>query len=268
MKNIEIKEAHNLLLEIAKEIHKICTKHNIPYYILGGTMLGAIRHKGFIPWDDDMDFGIPREYYNKFIDVCNKEFPSHLQIQTIDNSDYVILCFAKISDIRTIAHEKFAINATQNIGINIDVFPLDHTNYKKSIFSFNWYIRTVFRLQKLLFMNVETRSSNLKILARILQAINPLQKSTIPNYLTKMLLKRVKHKDKYNVYANYFGGWGLKELTPKNVFGTPKLYRFEDTELYGANDFHQYLTLLYKNYMELPPENKRHIHHNNVFWKE
>ena len=63
MEKIGIKEIQQHLLGIAKEFDRICTKHNIPYFMLYGTMLGAVRHKGFIPWDDDMDFGVPIEYY-------------------------------------------------------------------------------------------------------------------------------------------------------------------------------------------------------------
>lgn len=267
MKKIEIEEVHSLLLRMAKEIHRICVKHNIPYYMLGGTMLGAIRHKGFIPWDDDMDFGIPREYYSEFITKCHKELPSYMQIQTIENSDYAILCFAKLSDMRTVVQEEYAINTNQSIGINIDIFPLDHTNYNKCVFSFNWYVRTLFRLQKLLFMKADARSPYKKTLAQIMQIICPLKKNAIPDYLTKLMIKRSKKGNKYNVFANYFGGWGLKELTPKNVFGKPQLYPFENCELYGVNDYHKYLTLLYKDYMKLPPENKKHLHHLNIYWK-
>ena len=76
MRPIDIEEAHHILLDIAKAFTKVCDENNIPYYMLGGTMLGAVRHKGFIPWDDDMDFGVPREYYDLLINVLEKELPS------------------------------------------------------------------------------------------------------------------------------------------------------------------------------------------------
>ena len=64
-KTISLPECHNILLNIAIDFHNTCAKHNIPYYMLGGTQLGAVRHKGFIPWDDDMDFGVPRMYFEQ-----------------------------------------------------------------------------------------------------------------------------------------------------------------------------------------------------------
>ena len=77
MKRIGIDEIHARVLAIAKEFDKICTRHQIPYYMLGGTMLGAIRHKGFIPWDDDMDFGVPIAYYDQLEEILKEELPSN-----------------------------------------------------------------------------------------------------------------------------------------------------------------------------------------------
>ena len=71
IRNVE--EIHHILLNIAAAFHQICIKHDIPYCMLGGTMLGAVRHKGFIPWDDDMDFAVPREYYEKIIELLEQE---------------------------------------------------------------------------------------------------------------------------------------------------------------------------------------------------
>ena len=78
MENIE--RLHQIDIEIVKEVVKICDKHNLLYYMIGGTMLGAIRHKGFIPWDDDVDLGMPREDYEEFLKIASKELPDYLKI--------------------------------------------------------------------------------------------------------------------------------------------------------------------------------------------
>ena len=80
MKNLSGVELHSVLLEIGKAFHNICGKNNIPYFMLGGTMLGAVRHKGIIPWDDDMDFGVPREYFDKLKKALCEELPSNMEI--------------------------------------------------------------------------------------------------------------------------------------------------------------------------------------------
>ena len=79
MRKIEdIKELQSILLDIAKEFHRICTMYEIPYYMVGGTQLGAVRHKGFIPWDDDMDFGVPRVYFEKLKVLLEESLPDKL----------------------------------------------------------------------------------------------------------------------------------------------------------------------------------------------
>ena len=75
LRRIDMDECHEHLLRIAECFDGICRRHGIPYFMLGGTMLGAVRHKGFIPWDDDMDFGIPRPYFNRFIETAREELP-------------------------------------------------------------------------------------------------------------------------------------------------------------------------------------------------
>ena len=90
MKKLNIEECHARLLKIAEIFDIICKDNGIPYYMLGGTMLGAIRHKGFIPWDDDMDFGVPRKYYKDLIDIFDKKLPNPYKYHTYNNSDAVI----------------------------------------------------------------------------------------------------------------------------------------------------------------------------------
>ena len=104
MKELSLKDQHILLLGIAKEFDKVCRDSRIPYYMLGGTMLGAIRHKGFIPWDDDMDFGVPRPYYERLISALEEQLPVRYRCCTYDNSRNIIYPFIKIEDTHTKCH--------------------------------------------------------------------------------------------------------------------------------------------------------------------
>ena len=96
LKKITLAECHKELLHIATAFDQICQKHHIPYYMLGGTILGAIRHNGFIPWDDDMDFGIPRPYFNQFIALAEQELPPKYKLITSKNSPALKKGFIKI----------------------------------------------------------------------------------------------------------------------------------------------------------------------------
>lgn len=259
------KELHLVLLDIAKVFHEICQKHQIPYYMLGGTMLGAIRHKGFIPWDDDMDFGIPREYFEKFQKACLNELPLYYKLHTVETSEYAALGINKLSDQRTKVIETYSVKSTEYMGINIDIFPLDQTNNNASFCSFNMYIRGLFKLQKLLFVESKNRAYLKKILANIIQYVFRISRKFIPSYITNIMKGRLSRK-RLDYIINYFGAWGMKELLPKDVFGIACLYKFESIELYGVEKYDDYLKSLYGDYMQLPSKDKRHLHFDNIFY--
>lgn len=262
MKNLIIDQTHLILLDMAKEFHRICIDNDIPYYMLGGTMLGAIRHKGFIPWDDDMDFGIPRKYYARFVNIAEKELPARYKMLTVDNSDYAILGIGKLSDTKTWVKDTYSVKSEEKLGLNIDIFPLDYTDDKLGIFSFNWYIRSCFKLQKLLFMETENRPFFKGMFAKVCQTIISMKKTTIPYYIDCKMSKR---EIEPSVLANLFGAWGMKEFVDIKIMGEPVLYDFEDTQFYGPFDSSAYLKQLYGDYMKLPPIEKRHIHSTEMF---
>lgn len=260
MKEItSIKEIHLILLDIAKEFHCICTKHNIPYYMLGGTMLGAIRHKGFIPWDDDMDFGVPRVYFNKLKSVLENELPSKYKIFTIDNSDALFVNIVKIADVRTEIIEIGKEHISGQIGINIDIFPLDSINAKTCKTK---VINILLRLQYLILQSTESRPLIKKYIALVTkQLFFFLSKRKIIDYIENHLIGEAG-----NLVANIYGAWATKEIVPQSVMGTPVLYKYEDFRLYGVADPSIYLSGLYGDYLKLPPESKRHYHIIKCYW--
>lgn len=260
-----VEELHAKLLDMAKVFHDICQKHQIPYYMLGGTMLGAIRHKGFIPWDDDMDFGIPREHFENFQKACLDELPLCYKLHTVETSEYAALGINKLSDQSTKVVETYSVKSSEYIGINIDIFPLDQTNNNTSFCSFNMYIRGLFKLQKLLFIESKNRPCLKKILANVIQSVFQISRKFIPSYITNIMKGRLSQKKK-DYIINYFGAWGMKELLPKDVFGVPRLYKFDSIELYGVEKYDDYLKSLYGDYMQLPSEENRHLHFDNIFY--
>lgn len=263
MKEIKTsEELHRILLDIAKTFHRICESHNIPYCMLGGTMLGAVRHKGFIPWDDDMDFGVPRKYFNGLQNILAKELPEKYDILTIRNSKALLIDIIKIHDKRTIIKELYKENLKEGIGVNIDIFPLDRTSMpsgaKKSK-----VIKWLMGLQKYRFLSTSQRPWYKKIIAYIIKFLfYPIDRLTIINFINTHLI------DKEGAYiANHFGAWGDREIVVANVIEPSILYCFEDTNFYGVACPVDYLSSLYGNYMVLPSEDKRHLHIENVYWK-
>lgn len=250
------KEIHSILLGIAKEFHLICEKHNIPYYMVAGTMLGAIRHKGFIPWDDDMDFGVPRKYIKELISALKNELPNNYSVITPLDDYGVVNEIIKITDNRTIVAEVGKEHIPNRMGIFIDVFPLDRSNDNWTRLSRNKLISIMLCINNLRYYP----SSGLMF--KILRFVNLL----IPRSMYFKLLSRII-PNKGNYISCYSGAYGQKDTISAKYYGNPKLYRFETISLYGVELPKEYLRSLYGDYMQLPPEDKRHFHLKGIFWK-
>ena len=125
MERIDINQIHAILLDLAKQFDAVCRKNKIPYCMVGGTLLGAIRHKGFIPWDDDMDFGVPTEHYEEMLQAMRRDLPEGYECSTYDENEGVHTVFAKLQNKHTrIKDICLSIPLEKQIGVNIDIFPL------------------------------------------------------------------------------------------------------------------------------------------------
>lgn len=237
---------HERILEIGKAFHDVLEKHSIPYYMLGGTMLGAVRHKGIIPWDDDMDFGIPREFYDKALTILERELPSQYRVLRSTSGEAVYDC-SKIEDISTEIVEEGWDGKKR--GMFIDIFPLDYGNDKWGITSRNWWIRNLMCLN--IFKTRTPKSFNLQMVAMFVKLFPR-------NFFLKIARKMLVSKGDFII--NYGGFWGAKEIVGKSIFGSPTLYSVGRYKFFGVECPDKYLSKLYGNYMELPPVEKRHSH--------
>lgn len=261
MERIGIDEIHARVLAIAKEFDQICTRHHIPYYMLGGTLLGAIRHKGFIPWDDDMDFGVPIEYYKELIRILESELPNPYRCCTFKNHPAILYNYMKIEDHSTCIDDKaISLPLEQKLGVNIDVFPLNVCTLGGKA------ERKVRKKEDLLGMIYQEsfahpNSRLRKIAKKCFQLIYGKNPRKLQEEIDRMLFSI--HQGDY--LGNLFGRWAEKEIVPIEWYGSSKRYEFEDTSFIGLEDYDKYLTRLYGDYLKLPPENKRVAHVENVY---
>lgn len=256
MKELSFEEQHQHLLEIAKAFDAVCRKNKIPYYMLGGTMLGAIRHKGFIPWDDDMDFGVPRKYFDNLEDILSRDLPSKYKCRTINNSKNITLPFYKIEDTTTkCKNSQYYGDMEDYLGLNIDVFPLDSCNPENNdVKQLLWIVDKYARIY--------TRAAGKwnELIKQIIRWLIPFSKKTI-----YIFIESKAHALKQGNYlGNLYGRWKDKEIIPIEWYGQSSSYLFEDYYLNGIAEYDKYLTQLYHSYMELPPKEKQTTHSGRV----
>ncbi len=253
----QIAKLKQIELEILKVFISICEKNHIKYFLLGGSCLGAVRHKGFIPWDDDIDVGLFRDDYKKFLKVAQAELPEKYFLQNRDTDKNYILNFSKLRNSETTFIEKSLSNFDINHGVYMDVFPLDgvpNGKLKEKIFENKMRFLTAFAGKSFVDAN-----ENVSLATRIIRRIPFLKVETAVRKLDKM------HK-KYNTensakIANYCGAWGAKEIVPKEYFGNGLIGEFEGLSVRIPQDYDKYLTSLYGDYMTPPPPEKRVGHH-------
>lgn len=252
------------LLNMFASFHAFCVNNNLRYYALGGTMLGAIRHRGFIPWDDDIDVGMPREDYKRLCELLqNKKIENRYILETPNSCDPNFLYpYFKLYDTTTTLIEN-----TKNIlvrGIFIDIFPLDGLGDTKSECYAN-YSKISYRINLLKLRNVKIRKER-NLLKNILLFL--IQIPSRPFIYDKEICHKIdsicqRYSLDEKVYGgNLLGAWGLKEVMPVSVFGTPKLYDFENIHIYGVQHADEYLTRQYGNWRKLPPIEKQITHHD------
>lgn len=256
-------ERQEKLLQILKWFHSFCIEHELRYYALGGTMLGTVRHKGFIPWDDDIDVGMPRADYEEFIRLCKDKVFGNYSIETVDthNMDYYY-GYAKIYDRSTTLIEKARVNVKR--GIYVDLFPLDGVCNERD--EINKIFKPIYYRYQLLVARTCAINSRRSFYKNVIVCFARL----IPGIDNKKLLLKVdnlckrRDYDQYKIVGNLLGNWGIKEIMSKEIIGTPTLYEFEDTEIYGVEKYDEYLTHLYGDWKKLPPKEKRESAHDYV----
>lgn len=250
-------ELQSKLLDILKWFHGFCEEHDLRYYALGGTMLGAARHKGFIPWDDDVDVGMPRKDYNRLIELSGEiAAPYVLETPQSEAKDF-LYAFSKIYDTTTTLIEKGKRNIKR--GIYLDVFPLDGLGNDEAVAA-KQFKRTASLVKRLAVRVSPIRKGRglLKNTAVVLSRCIP--HLTISDKKLAQKLDSVAAEKDFD--DNVFVGNLVCNYKPNNIlrrdyFGSPTLYTFEDTSICGAEDCEGYLSQVFGDWRKLPPKEKQ-----------
>lgn len=253
----ELQHLQNVILGIAKDIDSLCKKNNIPYYLLGGSCIGAIRHHGFIPWDDDLDIIMSRDNYEHFINVCKTQMDADKYILQEGQKDWP-LDFSKIRLRGTYLHEPEDEYANDDMhGIYVDIFPMDCVS-DNQVVSCLQYIAAKYLLCYQLGKRTY-RSASLKKKLMIWAAI-PLKLRPLRHAVEFFVRK--DNKKGSNCYGFFYGRTKYKtSITPREIYGEPLYVSFEDTFLPVPEHYHKYLTQMFGNYMKLPPvEQQKGLH--------
>ena len=273
-KKISLRELQKIETDILVAFHTFCCEHQLKYYLAGGSLIGAIRHKGFIPWDDDIDTAMPRPDFIRLLDLVKKEkigdfYEVDIQYSKSDIPSYVL----RIYDTRTeLSFEGAKVNRT--FGCWIDVFCLD--GVESSMFRRKLHFREMrVALDISILCTTKFGRKRRNKLATIFQyALLPvlpivrlIGHERIDDWVNRIAI-RIPYES--SDYVGCIGGrGGYKETMLKSKMNPAILVEFEGNKVYTMANYDEYLTNLYGDYMTPPPENERVSRHEiNVYWKD
>lgn len=248
-----------VILSIAKDIDKICRKNNIEYYLLGGSSIGAVRHKGFIPWDDDFDIVMNNDNYSKFIKVCREQLDTNKYYFQEGLNDWP-LNFSKVKLKGTHLKEYEGFVKDDNAdrdGIYVDVFKLDNVSNNKFVQLWQYICAKYYLCYTLSVRTYKSASFKKRLM---MFCAYPMRLGIIRKFIIR---QTTKYNNKTtNYYGLFYGRTRYKtSITAKWVYGKPTYVDFEDTQFPIEEHYHEYLTQMFGDYMKLPPiEQRKGLH--------
>lgn len=264
-KELTLYEIQQGSLEVFKKIKTICSELNIEYYLAFGTLLGSIRHKGFIPWDDDLDIWMKRTDYEKFVSYCrkNKDIIAPFELKHFSTCKNYIYPIARLSDSRYTI--KYNDAKDYGLGLFVDLYPLDGIDPSDKKF-----LKKLMSYRKIIYYcGLKTCPEKGKSFKSLLKRIYFLRTRFIN--LPKLLKKVDRFAQKYqfeNSDSFACTEWEFEFIYSKSLIENTTTTQFEDTTALIPEKYHELLTSTYGDYMQLPPEEDRVGHHNYSAYKK
>ncbi|GFI01229.1 hypothetical protein IMSAGC005_00051 [Lachnospiraceae bacterium] len=254
----QLRKLQMIELELLQEIDRICRKHNIHYNIIAGTLLGAVRHGGFIPWDDDADVALLRPEYEKFCKVCELELDKErFYFQDHKNTSGYRWGYGKLRRKNTVFLREYQEHMPYEQGVFIDIFPLDYAPN-------NYYVRCFhnfkcFIYRKFFWSEVGKAADKKKFMRGIYRMMSKVPEIKLKSSFNRFVKKSNKKRTNWVRILTF--------PTPNKKYGyLVKWYEessdivFEGVAFSGIKDYDAYLSFKFGNYMELPPKENRKVH--------
>lgn len=243
--------------ELLVNLNKYCEEHNLQYFLSNGTLLGAIKYSGYIPWDDDVDVFLPREDYDKLVrDYVDSD---DIKLFAMERQCGYKFPFAKLCDMHTLKQEVYQpIDKSINLGICVDVFPLDDYSNNRIIAKlqavFIYVKLTLFALSQ---MDTFKKKNPIKMVIYKMARIIGFDR------ITKFVLWKPRNNKNESRYIGNraWAIYGMKEVLPRELFSYAIKAKFEDDEFPIPVGYHEYLSSLYGDYKKDPPADKQVTHH-------
>ena len=262
MKHLSTQELRQTQLAILDAVDAYCREREISYFIFAGSLIGAVRHKGYIPWDDDLDICMLREDYERFIASFPSQGDARFQVRSMEHTPGYYLAAAKVIDTETTLTE--FVRRPIPLGVNLDIFPLDSLPEEEE--EIRRLDRRLAKYRRMLILKNIKRDANRSFWKNAVLSCSALLLLPVSR---RLLLKKI------SAMAQCFRGderctnlgdisvftYGMKEVFPKEDFSASVPLEFEGRTVPAPTGYQRVLTRMYGDYMQLPPEDKRKTHH-------
>ncbi len=247
------KELRKIQIDILDNVADFCDNNGIQYFLSSGTLLGAVRHKGYIPWDDDIDLYMHRDEYNKFIKIYNDP-QGHYELKSQGSPKY-LYTYAKVCDTRTLLKEDEVKGF--ELGVNIDIFPVDFVNddikKRKRLW---WWKKKLYRIRRAKLQDTNFLDSKINYFG--------YRYLPVPRWVIDKIIHWLFQDNKRtNTMCNLTESGGRYDgcFSRECIEGEPVEVEFENKHYHAMHGWEEYLRATYGDYMQLPPEDQRVTHH-------